>query len=316
MDTKGNKNRDLDAEEMVSLARRYYAARFPNPLRLGCWPSGEIINVVRQRQIPDHALMEHLFECSECFGEYRQALAQCRPAPVEVSDRKRPVWILILKISAPATAVLILSSLFIFNRLNWRKPAPEAGNGPAPTSITSEARTGAGGVAAPNQTAAGAIAAIPKAPVDALAMVGERRSPSIRAPRAETIDVDLDNYQAFRQSPRESDTDLSEDLSAREGPNSPGEPDRAQSGEKAISLPAKRASLALRLPETGVPGKYNVSLINAFGQPLLSTSAFSPDGSKLEVALDLRRISTKKCRLRLLRKGEAPAFYDVIIGAR
>jgi len=316
MDTKGNKIRDLDAEDLVSLARRYYASRFPNPLRLDCPPSDEIIKVVRQRQAPDHALMEHLFECSECFGEYRQELAQCRLAPVEVSDRKRSVWILILKISAPATAVLILASLFIFNRLNWRKPAPETGKEQATRSITSEARTGDGGVAAPNETAAGAVAAIPKAPVNALAVVGAWRSSSIRAPGAETIEVDLDNYQAFRQSPREGETDVNEEPSVREGPNSPGEPDGAQSGEKVISLPATRSSLVLRLPETGVPGKYNVSLINAFGQPLLSTSAFSPDGSKLDVALDLRRISTKKCRLRLLRKGEAPAFYDVIIGAR
>src|SRR5262245_60736299 len=35
-----------DADDLVTLARRYYAANFPNPERLGCPPSGEIAQVV------------------------------------------------------------------------------------------------------------------------------------------------------------------------------------------------------------------------------------------------------------------------------
>ena len=109
---------------------------------------------------------------------------------------------------------------------------------------------------------------------------------------------------------------MNEDSSTR-GEGKPSvEPEAAPPGEKVISLPATRASLVLRLPETGVPGKYKVSLINAFGRPLLSNVALSPDGAKLRVTLDLRRVPPKKYRLRLWRNGEAPAFYDVIIGAR
>jgi hypothetical protein len=327
MDTEGNKIKYLDGEELASLARRYYAARFPNPRRLGCPPSSEIIKVVGQRQAPDQALREHLFECSECFGEYRQALAR-RPAPEKVTWRNRLALVGAFKLSAAMLVLIFSLSLFFINKLIWRKPAPEAGNETASRSSLSEARAGEGGGAAPNQTVAGAIAAVPKSPADGLAMVGAWRSSSIPARGAETIDVDLDNYQVFRQSLRERLTDVSEDTPGRQAAKPPasatgspagepaGEPDGEPSGEKVISLPAKRASLVLRLPETGVHGKYNVSLINAFGQSLYSTSAFSPDGSILRVALDLRRIFPKKCRLRLSRNGEAPAFYDVIIGGR
>src|SRR5262249_20717368 len=121
--------------------------------------------------------------------------------------------------------------------------------------------------------------------------------------------------QVFRRSHVERLTPASEELSGREGGKSSEEPDEAPPGEKVISLPATRASLVLRLPETGVPGKYTVSLINAFGQTLLSDSAFSPDGVKLQVTLDLRRVYQKSCRLRLWRNGDAPAYYDVVIGA-
>jgi len=69
----------------------------------------------------------------------------------------------------------------------------------------------------------------------------------------------------------------------------------------------------LRLPETGTAGKYTVSLIDAFGDVLLKEPAVSSDGVKLQVKFDLRRVTPKKYRLRLSRKDEAPAFYDVIV---
>src|SRR5262245_65622311 len=95
METEENNITDLDVEDLASLARRYYAARFPNPQRLGCPPPGEIIKIVGNRQAPDEALSEHLFECSECFGEYRQALAPSRTAPDGEGRMTRLVPILI-----------------------------------------------------------------------------------------------------------------------------------------------------------------------------------------------------------------------------
>jgi hypothetical protein len=327
MDTEGNKISYLDAEELASLARRYYAARFPNPERLGCPPPGEIARVVRHRQMPDQALREHLFECSECFGEYRQSLAQFRqPAANEGFLRHRLALIMnqvasfgALKIAA--TAVLILSSIII---LYWREFAPETGKELASSSAPPELRAGDaaqgdGGPASKQTSAVGAGGLTPAG--DEMAMAVANIPPKVAKP-AETIDVDLDNYQVFRQSLGERASDVTGDRSYRAGAKLRGktatEPYRSESaeGEKVISLPPTRARMVLRLPETAVPGKYNVSLINAFGKPLLSTYAFSPDGSKLRVALDLRRISSKKCRLRLSRNGEAPAFYDVIIAAK
>jgi len=211
--------------------------------------------------------------------------------------------------------ILILSSLsLIFIGISiLRRSAPEAGR--TASSTPSDARAGVPGES-PSNPAAVAIATIPKPTGNGGAIAGSWKLLGIPAPVAETIEVDLDNYQVFRRSQMERLTPASEELSERGGAKLSGEPDEAQPGEKVISLPATRASLILRLPETGVHGKYNVSLINAFGQTLLSNSAFSPDGARLKVTLDLRRVSQKRCRLRLWREGEAPAFYDVIIGAR
>src|SRR5215468_7685763 len=67
-----------DMDEMVILARRFYATGFPNPQRRGCPPPGGIVKLVSRRRAPSQDLREHLFGCSECFSEYRQALAQCQ----------------------------------------------------------------------------------------------------------------------------------------------------------------------------------------------------------------------------------------------
>ena len=76
----------------MTIARRYYATRFSNPQRHGCTPPGEITKVAPRGRAPDQALRERLFNCSECVGEYHQALAQCRPSPVKSyagGDRSR-----------------------------------------------------------------------------------------------------------------------------------------------------------------------------------------------------------------------------------
>jgi hypothetical protein len=316
METEGNNIRDLDAEELASLARRYYAARFPNPQRLGCPPPGDIINIVRSRHAPDETLLEHLFKCSECFGEYRQALAECRLAPDEVAWTMRLLSFLTSKLLATTMApvILILLSLFIIPRSVWRKPASDTLQ--IAHSTSPDARAGVAGELASPPPAAVAIATIPNLTGNSRAVTWAWKSSGISTPRAEIIDVDLDNYQVFRRSQREGLISASRELSGRGGAKSSAEPDEAPLGEKVISLPSTRASLVLQLPETGAPGKYNVSLIDAFGQPLLSSAAFSSDGVKLQVTLDLRRVPLKKYRLRLWRNGEAPAFYDVIIGAR
>lgn len=311
METEENNFNDPDAEDLTLLARRYYAARFPNPQRLGCPPPGEIVKVVKLGRVPDQTLREHLFECSECFGEYRQALAQSRPSTEEAPWRKRLISVFVSKRSLAMAPVILISLLLFFiiiNNLIGRKPAPEAGQ--IARSTPSDAQTGDA-----------SIAAIPKPPGDGRAMVGawkssSRSKPSAETRSAETIDVDLDNYQVFRRSQTEGLAAVRKYPSVRGGAEPSEKQEEEQPVEKVISLPAARASLVFRLPETGVPGKYNVSLINAYGRSLLSTSGFSPDGAKLRVMFDLRRIPQKKYRLRIWRDGEAPAFYDVIISAR
>jgi hypothetical protein len=271
-----------DMDEILTLARRYYATGFPNPQRRGCPPPGDIVKVVSRRRAPDQDLREHLFECSECFGEYRQALAQLRN---EVVGWKRLASIFTLKrVSASAVILLVVFA----GRSMWRKTTPDDRH----EKITSSNPSGAQ-MPTPsptlNKSDAPLTTEIAKTSVKRRVMVGKSRSSGRAEPSLETIEVDLDNYPAFR---------------------------RSQEARAPFVLPGARANLILRLPETGAAGIYTVSLIDAFGSVLLSEPAVSRDGAKLPVKLDLRGVTPRKYRLRLSRKGEAPAYYDVIIRRR
>jgi hypothetical protein len=208
-------------------------------------------------------------------------------------------------------ALLVLSSPFFFDGLIQQKTEPEAVQ--KESSTLSGPLAGGPAESRPDQTATSLVAA---ATNGSRAIDRARKASVSLVSVAEIIDVDLDNYLVLRRSLRDGLTGGNEKHAIREGAKTPGEPDGEAPGERIISLPATRANLVLRLPETGVSGKYDVSLIDAYGRPLLSNSASSSDGVKLRMTLDLRRIPRKKYRLRLSRYGEAPAFYDVIIGPR
>src|SRR5262249_46305839 len=156
-----------------------------NTNRFGCPPSGEIDRVVGLREVPGQALREHLFKCSECFDEYRHALAQCQ-GPEREKDAWRNslvsvvasrldkvalrkiglrmiVWIRrvnsgmdgLIPIGAwkllAAMVVLILLSPFVIKFV--RRPTLEASKATAPSSSPPETaagvRAGEGGVAVP-----------------------------------------------------------------------------------------------------------------------------------------------------------------------
>ncbi|MGE3435314.1 MAG: hypothetical protein AB7O81_06625 [Blastocatellales bacterium] len=312
---------DLDADEMVMIARRHYATGFPNPQRRGCPPPGEIVKVAGRGRAPDQSLLAHMFECSECFGEYRQALARYRD---EVAVAPGAEWKRIASIltSRPVSAALILLLFFFGAGLILRKLAPDIQKGriahSTPFDAQADAQAGVPGEAdvgtPPNQNAAPESAEITQPPT--------RRSAAGRASRASalpelfTVVVDLDEHRVLRGSQEEKSSGADEKATGKDDEKAAGGLDTKPAEEKVIPLRAARTRLVLRLPETAAAGNYTVSLVDPFDFVLLSRRAVSRDGVKLQVILDLRRVTPEKYRLRLSREGEAPAYYDVIIKKR
>ncbi|MGH9832187.1 MAG: hypothetical protein ACREBD_12665 [Blastocatellia bacterium] len=274
-------------EELIEAARDYFATDFPNPERSGCPASGALRSIVHSGQMPTAGLRAHLFGCSECFCEYREALLERRQLAVApTTSRWRDSVAALLRWRAPLLAgafVLLALGAGVFIWSSRKEPAPQISQSrpqPAPSEdIERRAPTGAdvkSSEAQPTLT--------PAAPKT----VGQRSKPADLL----AINVDLNDYSSLER-PRRRGVGSEE--------------------EKAIRLPRARVRLELKLPSGSDPGRYQVSIVDAYLRPVERKQAPSPDGNRLTVELDLRRLTQRSYYLRLTHGDGVPEFYRVSI---
>ena len=77
---------------MIKFSQKYHSTNFPNPERLHCPPQKTLLSLIKSGKLPDNQLRSHLYSCSECFRDYRGALAAYRnQADVQAMPRWRVV---------------------------------------------------------------------------------------------------------------------------------------------------------------------------------------------------------------------------------
>jgi hypothetical protein len=85
------------------------------------------------------------------------------------------------------------------------------------------------------------------------------------------------------------------------------------SGGAVIRLPSSASRFVFILPEGCLAGPYTVTVVDAFGNPLMSARARSLDGRRLNVAFDLSRLSRTRLYLCITRENEASDCYPLQI---
>lgn len=288
----GNSGRKQSAQNRISEinetrnlmgdAREYFAEAFANPQREGCPSPGTINSVVRSGRLPESELREHLFGCSECFREYRAALAIHQHQHETAAGWWERLWRLLALHPIPA-AVATLAILTIGISWYWIHSAdfsqtarekttvvsPSLVNSvPAPTPDSSASEPGSTGVESTRRVPENQMAAV-IAPVD--------------------LSVDLNDKVALRGA--QENTDIKE----------------------SIGLTQRVIRLHLQLPEGSASGKYTVSLIDTDSRRLTQTHAVSRDGRRLNIGFDLTRVAKGRYRLQLQHRDEPPDFYPVIV---
>jgi hypothetical protein len=82
--------------------------------------------------------------------------------------------------------------------------------------------------------------------------------------------------------------------------------------ENIVRLRPLRTRFLLTLPEGSPKGAYTVSVVDAYGMPLITRADTSPDGKMLKTVLDMEGLRGKY-RLCISRQGEAPDYYPVVV---
>lgn len=277
-------------EEFTEAAQEYFANGFPNPERIGCPPFDAIWEVVRSGQIPTAELRVHLFGCSECFCEYREAVLRQRQLAVAPTSWWRDLIAALPQWSTPLLAgavVLLVLGIGIFIWNSRKEPAPQI----------SQSRP----------------QLVPSADVERRAATGsDKTSPVSPMPQARTIKPSVAG--SVEQKSRPADL-LAFNIDLNDYPQSEG-PRRREAGrekEKEIKLPRARVRLDLKLPSASLPGRYRVTIVDDYLRPIVAGQSLSQDGNRLNVNLDLSRLTKRFYRLRLSQGDEVPDFYQVVI---
>lgn len=264
-------------DELIEAARSYFASDFPNKERTGCPPAKTVRAVAQSSSLPSDELRSHLFTCSECFYEYRSALALRRSA---VPARSAARWSNLafsprLAFAFATVIVLLALSVLIVTSLRQRAASPE--------SIVGERDDQA--VTSSNEQGATTVKQSEGSPAN------KNSTPQLALNYRE---IDLASYSRYR-----------------------GGVDEGGSPNKPIQLRASFNHLLFRMPQGSEQGSYVVSVVDrAFLDPLETTTGSSSDGKTLAVTLDLRRLAPKDYLLLISREGEAPAYYSVGVQPR
>lgn len=260
--------------ELLGLARQHFSTAFPNPKRSGCPPRARLLTQARSGALPDEELRAHLFNCSECFEEYRAA----KTAPHAQTAGPARWWRLRAgKISPPGfnwswvtAGALVLSAAAFLGWYAQRAARPPQQDSGVAQSVTAPPPR-------PAQTTAPVAA--PTAPPAEI-------QPATVAKSALPLAIDLNRYVALRA------------------------PDAA-SGKQVVQLPRARLRLELTLAEGSLAGAYTLRLANSAGRELRSVPARSRDGKRLSVACDLTGLAPGNYQLRLRHASGEQEVYPV-----
>lgn len=268
-----------EVEAVVASAREHFATAFPNPRREGCPAAGVIQTVVESERVPNDALQAHLFNCSECFNEYRTAVQTWRMEKQRAAKLgRRSAWELFgnwrTLVSAAAAALVLLSAGLWFGRAS----------SPQSNQVRSQPT--------------------PMAPV-----VAESKQPESIGTTSPTPSVAEPQSHISQESLLAVKIDLNDTRSLgaqRRGGGEAGSP---------ILLRRARLRLLLTLRENSPAGSYRVSLFEN-GRKCDAAVARSFDGKTLQIMLDLRRVAGSQARLSIQRANQpdvAPDEYSVVI---
>src|SRR5215216_16314 len=270
-----------ESEDLIAFAQGYFSSDFPNPDRVGCPTSGSLSALMRSGQLPGDELRVHLFSCSECFREYRNAMAAHRDLAstetiswwdelaIAFTDKSRLIFV-------GLTASLILSIAIAYIWIARKEIAAPSvvSNGSEPSGATPQSTSKDSAASVAESDTSPAPVAQPEQ-----ASPRQRRRPARQKPHeliAQAIkEIDLAEYSALSRG------------TGRGGVRE----------EKIIKLSGSVTRLLFTLPEDSVRGLYNISIVDAYHRPLVTMEARSMDGRTLTTILDMRGLSEKKYQL-------------------
>jgi hypothetical protein len=269
-------------EKIEAYSQEYFATEFPNPERVGCPLPASLTAVARGMNGPDRVLQEHLFSCSECFNEFRSAMAPLAAAKVRWWEKLLAPGLRVpAMVAVGVLGVCIAVGVFVTQQMKQHPTQTATGNQENLASRGLQGSPNDSGIQ-PNATPTG----LPERKGNSSASEGDVFS-------LVAVRVDLRRQVALGSIEREAQT--------------------AQNVEP-IRLAIARTRINLTLPEGSAAGVYVISVLDRVSlNPVISARASSSNGKSLETILNLDRVKQGEYLLRVARGGESPSDFPLFV---
>ena len=300
---------DAFADDFVGAASEVYLTEHPNPARQGCFSDLAIRQMAFSPKLPDDPVLDHLFECSECFREYRRALAATKQINLESSRSWREIIrVYAAKMAFAGLSLALVAALAFFAYVKLREqenpemvknaePANAAPPFQSPQTPPADNRP-ENAPSAENDTTPGVQAEKPSENPRTNPPANSARKPSPKNESQNPPGKSLDDAVSL-------DLVLSDAGVLR---NASG--GRSNQGAGLV-LPAGLVRLNIRLPEGFSDGRYKITVVDAFGKSLTGQSGTTKGGRLVSGNLDLRNRETQASKLCLQKNAETPDCYDL-----
>ena len=311
MDTSNDERMSDFAGNFVNAAGEMYAEENPNPARAGCFSDLVIRQMAISAKLPDDSVMNHLFECSDCFREYRRALAAARQINLESKRSWRElVKVYTAKMAFAGLSLALLAALILFTYLGIREKESD--------EIVKT--TGTSNVAPPFDNS---LNAPPEKKTennqaeqdlkDTMPDIRSSRSPEKQKP-GQTTDYPR-NAAEKNKTQKSQNNSLPKDVALNLVLNDAGVL-RNAAGQQAsqnspLALPAANVRLNIQLPGGFSDGRYKITIVDAFGQSLTGQDAVMNNGRLVAESLNLRNLKARASKLCLQRNAEIPDCFNI-----
>jgi hypothetical protein len=309
------------SDELITFAQGYFVSEFPNPERLDCPIKGTLPGLVRSGKAPDSRLRSHMFGCSECFGEYQNALTVYRAetTTAEIDAQLDSWWTKFLQTLAPKpvrvfAGALSLSLLIVVVGYVWRENRTRRQQ--------TVAKRDSASVRAPSEDPStkdlppaniGKVSSpeVPSQRINPRAFPKQANQQKVAVQRPKVrpseeseliaMSINLEDHRVTRDGWRGGGSDAASLYTLSEG----------SGGE--IKFSRARIRLLISLPEGSRKGFYTVSIVGASGDTMDTINGRSNDGKTLTVTLNLQGLAPRKYELRISSEGEPPIGVPIVV---
>lgn len=309
------------AENFTNAAREMYSTGNANPGRVGCFTNENIRQMAHSAKLPDDAVMNHLFDCSECFRAYRQAVQSAKnPAAAVAKSGWRNLFDLSsARIGFAGAGLALIVGLMMFSLWVFQAKSPneltknievsnDSANFPKPGIPPNVG----------NAISNGAVVNDPVEPSD-LSEQPVNRTSRNQSDKPEINRKDDSSPPKIRQSGENAKPEMSGansvnlELSAgnilRNAVNSAAD----TSENNRILLPARKVNLNIKLPNSYGNGRYRLRIVDAFGDILLEQKPALKNRVLFLTNLNLQGLETRASKLCLQKNDETPDCFDIKI---